>query len=271
MIRRRALLVLVALLAGPAAAQDQRPLPRPGPDALVAPGLQVAVDVSEALDPDRLRDLARPGVVAWVRTRSNTLADSTLENLARFDLAWVELRAPLARTDRDALARLPRVGGWTGLEDAEALKGLRRLAVRVEGPLDEERLARLQRARPALVQWRVEEAPDLLQWGLFRQVPGRRVLVATAPVLLAMRCPERRDDRPALELHLAQLLALSSEAFPCGTGNRVRLPPLADPWLVQSLVVRDPSVELVLEVGADAEAASQARRLLEALGTGEAR
>jgi hypothetical protein len=242
-----------------------------GPGALVAPGLRISVDVDEALEPDRLRDLARPGVVLHLRTRSNTLRDSTLENLARFDAAWVELRGPLAPYDLAPLARLPGVGGWVALEALEAVHGVRRLGVRVEGPLDEAILLRLQRARAAWVQWRPSEPPDLLQWSFFRQAPGRRVLVASPPVLLAVRCAERRAEQPALELHLAQLLAMSSDVFPCGAGTRVLLPPGTDPWLVQSLVVRDPSVELVLLVGGDAAAASEARRLLEALGTGEGR
>jgi hypothetical protein len=264
-------LSLSALLALSARAQDQRPLPAGAPGSLVAPALRVAVDVSEELDPDRLRDLARRGVVAWVRTRSNTLRDSTLENLARFDGAFVEVRAPLGARDAAALGRLTRVGGWISLEEAPALGALRRVAVTVEGKLGAAQLARLARLRPALVQWRPEDALDLLQWSLFRQVPGRRVLVAPAGALLPVRCEARRGSEPALELHLAQLLALSSDIFPCGLGTRVLLPPATDPWLVQSLVVRDPSVELVLLVGADAAAAVEARQLLIALGTGEAR
>jgi hypothetical protein len=263
--------VVTAVASLAAWGQDQRPLPRQAPEPLVAPALRVSVEADEDLDPDRLRELARPGVVLYLRTRSNTLRDSTLENLARFDTAWVELRAPVRPFDLTALARLPGVGGWMALDALAGSPPLRRLAVRVEGPLDEARLARLQRARPALVQWRPAEEPDLLQWALFRQVPGRRVLLADPAMLLAVRCAERSRTEPAPELHVAQLLALSSDVFPCGLGTRVLLPPGSDRWLVQSILVRDPSAELVLQVGADAAAALQARALLEALGTGESR
>ena len=41
--------------------------------------------------------------------------------------------------------------------------------------------------------------------------------------------------------------------------------PDADVWLVQSLLVREPSVELVLSEGDDAEAGQKAAKLLDAL------
>ena len=78
-----------------------------------------------------------------------------------------------------------------------------------------------------------------------------------------MRHAER--DEPSLELHVATLLAMSSDVFPCGTGTRVVVRPDADAWLVQSLLVREPSVELVLDVGADADVGQRAAKLLDAL------
>jgi hypothetical protein len=260
----------VALLAGAASAQGQAPLPRGAPDELIARSLKVHVVVDEELDPDRLRGLARPGVAAWVHTRSNTLRDSLLENLARFDEAWVELRGPLSRADAAQFSRAPRVGPWLALDAlalAGALPGARRVAVQLsDAALDEGTLERLLRARPAVLAWAPAAPVDLLQWGLFLQAPGRKVLIATAATLLPSSCEGRSPAEPSVEVHVARLLAASSPLFPCGRGARVVVEPDVDRWLVQSLVVRDPSVELVLELGADAERASSARALLEGLG-----
>jgi hypothetical protein len=264
----------VLLLATAAFAQDQRPLPRGAPDAVVGPPPKVHVRVHEDLDPDRLRDLARPGVTLWLSTSSNTLRASTLENLGRFDVAWVELRPPLRPHDALSFRRLPSVGAWLTpqtLEVAGRLPGARRLAVRLEGALDEARLASLQRARPSEVRWTPAGPVDLLQWSLFRQLPGHQVVAAPASSLLAVKCPERAAGEPALEVHVATLLALSSDVFPCGPGMRVVVQPTIDPWLLQSLRVRDPSVELVIDVGADPRLALGARALLDQLGLGPSR
>jgi hypothetical protein len=117
-----------------------------------------------------------------------------------------------------------------------------------------------------VLSWAPVAPLDLLQWGLFLQAPGRKVLIATPATLLPSSCEGRSPGEPSVEVHVARLLAASSALFPCGRGARVVVEPGVDRWLVQSLVVRDPSVELVLELGADAERASSARALLEALG-----
>jgi hypothetical protein len=51
----------------------------------------------------------------------------------------------------------------------------------------------------------------------------------------------------------------------------VVVPVDVDRWLLQSLLVRDPSVELVIEVGDDPDRATRARLLLESLGVGPSR
>lgn len=275
MDRKEPVALLAALLASAALAQHQRPLPPGAPDPLVAASLRVHVVVHEDLDPDLIRNLARPGVTLWLQTRSNTLRESTIENVARFDEAFVELRAPLKAVDAQVLARAPRAGAWVRAKELEALSGrlpgARRVAVRVDGALDEALAERLTKARPSFISWRPGEGGvDLLHWGLFAQLPGRRVLVAPAGMLLPVKCDARANE-PALELHVATLLAMSSDVFPCGKGTRVIVPPTADRWLLQSLLVRDASLELVLELGADANAASKARVLLETLGAGAAR
>lgn len=256
--------VVAALLA-----QAQGPLPRGAPPELVAPAVRVHVRAHEDLEPDRLRALARPGVTLWLDTRSNTLRSSTLEHLARFDQAWVRLRAPLRPVDAATFARLPAVGAWvdpTGLEVARRLPGARRVAVELHGALDEATLERVVAARPTELRWAPPGPLSLLDWAQLSQVPGRRVVVPKPGAVLPVRCEGRQPGEPSLELHVASLLAASADLFPCGQGTRVVVAPDAEPWLLQSLVTRDPSVELVLEVGASAPRASAARTLLERLG-----
>lgn len=267
--------VACALLALFARAQDQRPLPRGAPPDFVPTAPRVHVRVHEELDPDRLRELARPGVTLWLATRSNTLRDSTLENVARFDAAWVQLRPPLEPVDARVFSKAPSAGAWLvgaeGLELGSRLPGARRFVVSIEGPLDEALLERLSRARPAELTWTPPAELDLLTWGQLKRLPGRRVIVAPPQLLLPVRCDERRAGDPTLELHVASLLSLSSDVFPCGVGTRVVVQPGTEAWLLQSLLVRDPSVELVIDVGADPIRARGARALLDQLQLGPSR
>ncbi|MFO0596075.1 MAG: hypothetical protein U0228_12240 [Myxococcaceae bacterium] len=265
---------LLAFAALSAHAQDQRPLPRGAPDVFLPATARVHVRASEELDPDRLRDLTRPGVTLWLSTRSNTLKASTLENLARFDVAWVQLRAPLKPVDAALFRKVPGVGAWVSppsLGVQALLPGARRVAVELQGPLDETTFAQLSQARPAEVTWRQPPPIDLLAWGQFRALGGRRIIAADARALLPVKCAERSANDPSLELHVANLLALSSDVFPCGQGTRVVVQPTVETWLLQSLLVRDPSVELVLEIGADSERAVAARGLLDRLQLGPSR
>jgi hypothetical protein len=100
---------------------------------------------------------------------------------------------------------------------------------------------------------------------------GRRVIAVGAKTLLPISCADRKPGDPSVEVHVASLLTLSSDVFPCGTGARVVVQPGIEPWLLQSLMVRDPSVELVLEVGADSKAALGARAVLDLLELGPLR
>ncbi|GMU61330.1 MAG: hypothetical protein AMXMBFR34_30930 [Myxococcaceae bacterium] len=276
MAREEPVALLCALaLAAAAHAQDQRPLPKGSPGALVAGALKVHLYAGEGLPADSLRALARPQVTLWLDTRSNTLKESTVERVARFDEAWVRLRAPLSKTDALVLARIPKAGVWATPKDLEGLSGrvpgVRRIAVEVDGPLDAATAERLAKARPSVVRWRPSGPVDLLGWGLFLALPGQKVLVPAPEELLATRCPGRSRALPALEVHVATLLAMSADVFPCGSGTRVIVPGEVEPWLLQSLVVRDPSVELVVEVSESPEAATRARILMERLGLGPGR
>jgi hypothetical protein len=265
----------LSLAATASLAQDQRPLPRGSPEAIISSSLRVHVIVSEEVGPDRLRALARPQVTLWLDARSNTLKESTLEQLGRFDEAWVRLRAPLAKADARVLAKTPKVGLWLDARDLDGVAGrvpgVRRLAIDVEGPLDDALAERLRRARPAWIRWKPTEAVDLLSWARFRQVPGHQVWSPPPSALLPTRCAERTAAAPSLELHLATLLAMNAELFPCGRGTRVVVNGNLEPWLLQSLVVRDPSLELVVAIGGDPERAAAAVHLLDRLAFGPGR
>lgn len=270
-LRRTSRGLILALFAAQGWAQDQRPLPRGAPEVFIATLPRVHVRVHEELDPDRLRELARPGVTLWLSTRTNTLRGSTVENIARFDTAWVQLRVPLKPFDVQVFSKLPAAGGWIDVDSLSLAGRVRRIAFELRGPLDELLAAKVRAAKPTEFRWAPDASVDLLSWGQFRQLPGRRVIVAGPETLLPVKCTERRSGDPSLELHVASLLALSSEVYPCGVGSRVVVPPETESWLLQSLLVRDPSIELVLDIGADSARALAARGLLERLQFGAAR
>jgi hypothetical protein len=261
----------VLALAQLALAQDQRPLPAGSPDLVVGRSVVVHVTASEDLEPDVLRALARPLVTLWLTTRSNTLRDSTLTTLSRFDSAFVQLRPPLAMVDGAALSAAPRAGLWLAPDPRwplalERFRGARPVALELEGALDDER-ARLARAmRPSRVRWRPTGPVDVLQWAHFRQLAARRSVVVAPEALLARDCGDRLPGEASAELHVATLLAVSAGVFPCGKGTRVEIPPDLERWLLTSLLARDPSIELSVVVGDDPRKVSAVRRLLETLG-----
>jgi hypothetical protein len=268
------LIAVLWLLATASWAQNQRPLPSTAPQALIATNPRVHIRAHEDLDPDRLRALARPGVTLWLTTQSNTLRASTLENVARYDEAWVQLREPIKPVDANVFARIPRAGLWLepGAEGVvDRIPGARRWALRVHGAWDDRTSATWQRTRPAEISWTPGDAIDLLSWAQFQQLPGRKLVVMGARRLLPVSCGERTREVPSAEVHLANLLALSSDVFPCGFGTRVVLEPTVDMWLLQSVLVRDPSVELVVEVGLDSKRAIQVKALLDRLEFGPSR
>lgn len=263
-----------ALLLGlvtAAFAQDQRPVPSSSPDVLVGRSVPVHVVASEELEPDVLRALARPGVSLWLTTRSNTLRESTLDTLKRFETSWVQLRLPLAPVDGNALARAPRAGLWfPASADLKPVlsryRASRPLALELEGALDAEQHALIGALRPSFSRWRPADPVDLLQWSRFRSLPGRKTVVLAPGLIVPQRCDDRSLEEPAAELHVATLLAVSAGVFPCGAGTRVEVLPEVEPWLLKSLIVRDPSVELVVQVGDDIRKVGKTRGLLELLG-----
>ena len=158
--------------------------PGPGPTALTLPGYRLHLVVDESVDADTLRALAGSGTVLWLRTRSNMLRDSTVEAVARFPEAYVQVRPPLLEAHASQLRRAPRAGVWLGAESLEKGTGWhhrlgpRPVAVDVRGPLDTEVAGRVAALRPARVTWLPGEADATLGgWGELARLPGAKVLV----------------------------------------------------------------------------------------------
>ena len=245
-----------------------KPLPSRSPEVLAPPSLRVHVRAHEDLEPDTLRSFARPRVTLWLETRSNVLKTSTLENLKRFDGVFVRLRAPVTETQSRALEAAPRAGAWVDASQLDGrgfarVMGPRPLAVQLKGPLDEELFDRLQKAKPEVIEWLPGAEPEVMSFSLLKQLPGRKLVSGLAPQACAAN-----DEGPAARVHLATLLSLSSGAFPCGRSPVVVVALDTDRWLIQSTVVKDPTAELELAVGADELAARRAGQLLDELGFG---
>jgi len=238
-------LLLLALAAGPA--------------DWALPGVRVQVEASEELDADRLRALARPEVVLWVRTRSNGLRRSTAETLRQAGAAFVEVRPPLGAP---ALAPfVGRVGPWIDERGVDVARVRRwspgRLAVGVEGPLTDELAARLRTLRPVAVRWRRGGWPDREEWARAKAFPGVE-LVDAAPGECAMVPPKSRVRMRV------PLSAVTADGI-CGLPLRITVPAGADPEEVERVLVLQPSADLLVEVGSDVGRADAARRLVDRL------
>lgn len=254
--------LVVALLAAD-------PTPAPAPKGLPPGAVRVHLRAHEDLDSDHLRLLSRPGVVLWLSTRSNTLRDSTLETLRAFEQVWVELRAPWRPSDLAQLERLPKAGLWLRVEGAvpKLARPPRPIAVALRGPLGPELEASLATLRPAWLEWRAGAELDLMQWARFRQLPGRKLLERLPGEPTLQPCPDvPGPNEPALEVKVASVEAFSAETFPCGRGPLLQLEPETSPAVVQSLLVKSPSAELSIAVGADQRRSVATRKLLDQLG-----
>ncbi len=229
----------------------------PAPADWALPGVRVHVEASEELDPDRLRALARPEAVLWLRTRTNGLRRSTAETLQLAGSAFVQVRPPLGAP---ALAPfVGRVGPWVEERGLDVSRVRRwspgRLAVDVEGPLTEELVARLRVLRPVAVRWRRGGWPAREEWARARQLPGVELLdpgevadCALIPAKTRVRVERARG---------------SGEV--CGLPVRVRLTPEASLDDVRQSLLGHPDVDLAIEVGDDAARATAVARLLDVL------
>lgn len=246
----------------------------PGPTELVLPGYRLHLVVDESVDADTLRALAGSGTVLWLRTRSNMLRDSTVEALARFPEAYVQLRPPVKEEHVLQLRGAPRAGAWL---EAQALTGAglhrlgpRRLAVEIRGGLDEELARRLGALRPSRISWLPGEDVSLEAWGRFAQLPGARLLSLSGPLGEGCPQPPRRAALATVTLRLEEGTAGDT----CGLGRRVVMRGLPDEAALVALLSREPSTELELEVGAGEGELKRARawvQLMEAAVRGRRR
>ena len=230
-----------------------------GPTEWALPGVRVQVEASEELDPDRLRALARPEVVLWLRTRSNGLRRSTAETLRLAGSAFVQVRPPLGAPALGPF--VGRVGPWVeerGLDVARVRRwSPGRLAADVEGPFTEELAARLRVLRPVAIRWSRGGWPAREEWARVRRFSGVE-LSSTGEVVDCSVVPPKtrvrvRVDRPRT----------SDEV--CGLPVRVQLPPEASPADAQQVLLGHADADLGVEVGDDAVRAARVARLLDAL------
>jgi hypothetical protein len=246
---------------------------RSAPSDFVANTFHIHVVVDESISPDLLRSLARPQVTLWLQTNSNVLKDSTLENVARFDTAWIQLRAPLSSSQALVFKRVPKAGVWAkSVSDAKSLKGklpgVRAMALDIDS-LAELELIRGLRAQ--LVRWTPTEPVSVMAWSSFSQLAARRIVKFPAEQTPVMTCQKRSTKQPAVEISLAMLFTLGKDIFPCGTGNLVELDPKIEPFILAGLAARDPSAQLVFSPGAEEEKVRAVRELLKNLLSGPSR
>jgi hypothetical protein len=246
-----------------------------GPAELVLPGYRLHVVVDESVEADELRALAGSGTVLWLRTRSNMLRDSTVEALALFPEAYVQLRPPVLEEQIRQLRGAPRVGAWL---DAQVLDGAglhrlgpRRTAVELRGPLDAKLARRLGALRPSRVMWLPGTMEVSLEaWGTFAQLPGSKLLSVAGP--LGIECPEL-PRRVALATVILRVDEGAGEGT-CGLGRRVVMRGFPNDAALAALLSQEPSTELEIEVGEGARELERAKawvRRLEAAVRGPRR
>jgi hypothetical protein len=238
----------------------------PTPAGLVLPGYRLHLVLDESVAAEELRALAGSGTVLWLRTRSNTLRDSTLDALALFPEAYVQLRTPLKEEHVRQLRRAPRVGAWL---EAQTLTGPglhwlghRRSAVEVRGALGAELTRRLGALRPSWIIW----APGALDvsletWGTFAQLPGRKLLSWAGPV--GPMCTELpwRGALATVSLRVEE----GTRADSCSLGRRVVMRGFPEDAALMALLGRDPSAELEVEAGTGEQELARARAWVERL------
>jgi hypothetical protein len=232
----------------------------PAPTELVLPGYRLHLVVDESVAADDLRALAGSGTVIWLRTSSNTLRESTVEALALFPEAYVQLRPPLKEEQVRQFRRAPHVGAWL---EAQALtgKGLhwlgpRRTAVEIRGALDTELARRLSALRPSRILWLPGTSEVSLEgWGAFAQLPGSKLLALAGQ--LAPMCPELPWRAALATVSLRVEEGTSGET--CGLGRRVVMKGFPQDAALEALLSQKSFTELELEVGPGARELERAR------------
>ena len=176
----------------------------------------------------------------------------------------------MQEADARQLSKVPRAGLWIDAKDLDGARrvlGPRRLAINLQGPLDSALFETHSRLRPAETLWHAPAEVDLLSWGFFRQLPGRKILARGGAEPWPVECPaDPGDGEPTVQTQLQAAVRAPARVFPCGRGPRIEIPLDADRAGLQSLLVREPSTELVIVLGDDPRLVSKARRLLDDLG-----
>lgn len=238
----------------------------PAPAELVLPGYRLHLVVDESVPADGLRALAGSGTVLWLRTRSNTLRDSTLEALALFPEAYIQLRPPLKEEHVRQLRKAPRVGAWL---EAQALSGPglhwlgpRRIAVELHGAPDAALTQRLAALRPSWSLWAPGSSDVSLEaWGAFAQLPGRKLLSLARPSSAPCSALPWRAALASVSLRVEE----GTGAVACGLGQRVVLKGFPEDTALVALLSRDPSAELEVEVGTSERGLARARAWVQRL------
>jgi hypothetical protein len=230
-----------------------------GPEPLQLPGFRLHLVLSEEVEPDRLEALARPGVVLWLRTRSNLLKQSVAERLGHADSSYVQVRPPL---DQAGLQRqfTSRVHPWVELPGLD-VQSYRRwapagTAVELLGGLTEERLAALRALRASTVHWRPEEPPTPEEWARTAHLTGLEV----RPPSVLPPCPQALKGAERIRLRVPAALAASTAAG-CGFALRLEIPASIAEADVCELLVAFPGAELWTEVKSEADAVAAAALL----------
>lgn len=247
----------------------------PAPAQLVLAEYRLHLVVDESVEADDLRALAGSGTVIWLRTRSNMLRESTVEALALFPEAYVQLRPPLKEEQIRQLRRAPRVGAWL---DAQALSGQglhwlgpRRMAVEIRGALDEALARRLSAVHPSRIIWLPGSSEVSLEsWGAFAQLPGSKLLSIGGD--FSSTCPELPWRAALSTVSLRVEEGTGGET--CGLGRRVVMKGFPNDAVLGAVLGRDPSTELELEIGPGASELERARawvRRLEVAVRGQSR
>ncbi len=234
-----------------------------GPADWVLPGFRMHVVASEELEADRLRALARPEVVLWLRTRSNGLRRSTAETLRLAGSAFVRVRPPLGAP---ALAPfVGRVGPWVEERGVDVARVRRwspgRLAVDVEGPFTEDLAARLRILRPVAVQWSRGGWPTREEWTRARAFSGVELSGIGGAPAECSTVPRRARVR--IRVPLASVVADGV----CGLPLRVEVPAGVDAGEVHGMLLLHPDAELMVDVGDEPAQAEAARRLIDELAS----
>ncbi len=179
----------------------------------------LTIVVHEDIDPDVLRSLAKPNVTLWLKTRSNTLKDSTIERLSDFEQVYIQIRSPLSAVDAAVFRKIPRAGLWINSVEPVALSrrvpGPRPLAVEVAGALTEMSAKQVSGHRPTLVLWKPPSDLDVDDAMIDRlsKLPGRKLLQAASWPVPNAGCSQS-NSHTSLQLPVAaynlELLANTS-------------------------------------------------------------